>query len=101
MNNFSVFLFIVVLLLAISNSSATKISIDLNRHEKPHDERSSANSKFKPTITLTNSETGIKVVAKGHSISSALHADNTQHVEHVPLERKYFKKSEAVLEHIR
>eukprot|EP00349_Pseudokeronopsis_sp_Brazil_P003786 CAMPEP_0202962016 /NCGR_PEP_ID=MMETSP1396-20130829/6116_1 /ASSEMBLY_ACC=CAM_ASM_000872 /TAXON_ID= /ORGANISM="Pseudokeronopsis sp., Strain Brazil" /LENGTH=72 /DNA_ID=CAMNT_0049682297 /DNA_START=238 /DNA_END=456 /DNA_ORIENTATION=+ len=69
------------------------MSINLNRNTGTQ-----ANSRVKPTISLTNSETGIKVVAKGNRITSSQHSDNTQHIERIPMERKYFKKDEVIME---
>jgi hypothetical protein len=96
----SIFLLFCLLAVSMHSVCGSKISIDLNRHEKASPVHGAPSGKAKSSMSMTNSETGIKVVGKGHSITSSIHADNTQHIEHVPLETKYYRKGEIVLEHL-
>lgn len=94
-----IFLLLTVLLALVVSAVATKVTIDLNRRASA-DTHVGTSGKSKPTISMTNSETGVKVVAKGNRLTSSIHSDNTQHIEHAPLERKYYKKGEVVLDQI-
>jgi hypothetical protein len=94
-----IFLWFTVLVALAACAMATKVTIDLNRRASV-DTHIGTSAKSKPTISMTNSETGVKVVAKGNRLTSSIHSDNTQHIEHTPLERKYYKKGEVVLDQI-
>lgn len=96
----SVLSFLLTALAIFGYAVATKVTIDLHRKDTLDHNSGSSHPKSKPTITLANSETGIKVVAKGNRITTSLHSDNTQHIEHIPLETKYFKKGDTILEHL-
>ena len=86
----AVFLVFFMVLILVHVMDATQVTINLNDKDSKAKLKSGSNQK---TLSLKNSLTGAKIVAKGNRLSSRIDSDNLKTVEFNHEKKDYFRKA--------